>query len=317
MRSFTSNSDVWRVGAVLLLVLVAANALLYAVFHRRAYQQMAVEALSPSTELLALGSSRVIFGFDPRAYSVPAVGLPANYLDLVHSERLFAMYGPRLAKLKVALIEFDTATLRYDTDVMNPYGYFDLGFSRIPALDEWLSHFDRAAHKLLAPVFNWRLTPEFMALEKIQFEGFEPTAAVPGHIPSTVTMPFPASYAETEVASTAKELAAMPPAILERNLAAAARLVGSVRAAGVTPILIRFPHEPSLRQVYPKAWSALVAKAHADLEEALGTGVELWDFTEDPRFLTEHFRDPDHLNQKGAALLATVLGERLGGRLSR
>ena len=323
MRSSTSNSEprvgarIATVGAVFALVLVAGTFLLDAVFHKQEYQALAVKALTPDKELLALGSSRVIFGFDPRSYAVPAVSLPANYLDLVHARQLFSMHGEKLPKLRVALIEFDVSTLRYDTDVMNPNGLFDLGYSNVPAWSEWFSGFDHALHKLLAPVFNWRLTPSFYALEKRATSGLEPLAAVPGHIPSRIALAVPEFYAENEVRSTAGELEKAEAGVYAANLAAGAALVESLRARGVTPILLRFPHEPSLRKIYPPEWQDFVAKAYQDLGARLGGGAPpLWDLSGEERFTTEHFRDPDHLNQSGAELLAAILAPKLAPLLN-
>ncbi len=320
MRSSTSNSDgrarALHVALVLLLVLVGANVLLNALFHKKEYQALAVLALTPDKELLALGSSRVLFGFDPRAYAVPSASLPANYLDLVRARQLFGMYGAKLPRLRVALIEFDTATLRYDTDAMNPNGLYDLGFSTIPTGREWLANFDRSLHKLLAPVFNWRLTPAFYYLQKRTTEGIEPLAAVPGHIPSAVSLAYPDFYAENEVRSTASELAAAKPGVYPANLAAAAGLIQDLRARGVTPVLLRFPHEPSLRKIYPPEWHAFVAQAYQELGRLTpGTPPAFWDLSGEEQFATAHFRDPDHLNQKGAELLARILAPKLAALL--
>lgn len=316
MHSSTSNSDLrqraWTVGVCLALVLLLCNALLVAVFHRRGFQALAVESLTTETKLLALGSSRVIFGFDPRAYPVPSVGLAANYLDLKQAARLYAVHAAKLSGLRVVLIEFDTATLRYDTDAMNPYGLADLGLSTLPTADDWLKSPNRALHKLLAPVFNWRLTPAFYALEARTADGIEPVAAVPGHIPSPVSLAFPDFYAENELRSTKAELAAAPASIFEANLASAAILVQALRARGVRPVLLRFPHEPSLRAIYPPQWQDFVARAYAELNRRVGgEALVFWDLSDDARFLTQHFRDPDHLNQAGATLLGELLKPRL------
>jgi hypothetical protein len=322
MPSSITNSEplAWQrvvtVGATLLGVLAMCCALLMALFHKPEYQALAVADLTPDKELLAVGSSRVLFGFDPRLYAVPAASLPANYLDLERARAVVELHLAKLPALKVALIEFDTATLRYDTDVFNPNGLFDLGFSRVPPLSEWATHFDRALHKALSPIFAWRLTPAFYRIETRATSGLEPMAAVPGHVPSALVVPLPAAQAATGVTSTREELRAMGPGVYPRNLAAAEALVSVLVARGVKPVLLRFPEEPSLRAIYPKDWTELVTQSYRELAKSLpGPAPAFWDLSEDPAFLSEHFRDPDHLNQAGAEVLATTLAPRLAALL--
>lgn len=326
MLSSISSSEwarVARVATFLAAVLALGNAVVYAIFHSESYQTMAVKELTPDKEVLVLGSSRVQYGIDARALRHKVVSLPANYENLVYAERLFAIHGERLASfksLRAVVIEVDVATLAFDTDQLNPYGTLDLGTAKIAPFPEWIWHFDRSLHRVLAAVFNWRLTPKFVALWRFRtVESLEPLNAVPGHIPSKISIPYPELSAETEVRSTLKEVSEAPDGTLGANETALVQLVKSARERGLKVLLLRFPLEPALRAQYPADWDNMTNGALTLLKAQGGFdgGVAFLDLTRDARFISNLFRDSDHLNQAGADALAPVLDAALDTLLSR
>lgn len=314
MPSSTSNfKRALSVAGLMLATLVLGNVVLYRVFHEDNFLTMAARNIGPDRSLVFFGSSRLLYGIDPAQYPWPNVSIAANYLDLVSARELYEVHADALGGMKVAVVELDVATLTYDTAAMNPYGLLDLGQRQVAPLRDWVRHFDASLHRVLAAIFNWRLTPSFAegyAMRTIAEK--EPLDAAPGFIPSTVTMAYPEFHAASDVQATTEEMAVAGEAVQQRNLDAAVALVTGLRARGVRVVLLRFPLEPALRKLYPPAWHELVQAKHLELGRRVGGAPpELWDYSRDEAFLPEEFRDSDHLNKRGAARLAAVLTPRL------
>lgn len=297
----------------MLATLVLGNVVLFRVFHEDNFLTMAARNIGPDRSLVFFGSSRLLYGIDPAQYPWPNVSIAANYMDLMSAHELYEVHADRLGGMKLAVIELDVATLTYDTAAMNPYGLLDLGQRKVAPLGAWVRHFDASLHRVLAPIFNWRLTPSFVESHRGRtIAEKEPLDAAPGFIPSTVTMAYPEFHAESDVQTTKEEMAAAGEAVQRRNLDAAVALVTGLRARGVRVILLRFPLEPALRKLYPPEWHELVRGRLLELGRRVG-GAEpdFWDYSGDEAFLPEEFRDSDHLNKRGAARLAAVLTPRL------
>lgn len=312
MSSSISSSErrfATLVVASLGVTLLAGCWLLVLVFFQRNYQVMAVEALGADTEVLAFGSSRVFFGLDPRKYPRKTVGLDANFLDLACARDLWHLHQDKVPNVRLVLLEFSMATLFYDTRVIAPYGLHPLGLKLWPTPGEFLTDWDGAFRRLLAPIYKWRLTPAYLETHRqILHSPQEPQDAVPGYIPSQVAVVYPDVFAKRKIAQTEEQLKKFGPEVSERNLMAVKALITELNARKTKVALVRFPNEPALRALFPAEWHEKVAAAERELR---GLAYEYWDLTNEDAFVTTDFRDPDHLNEKGATKLAELLTPKL------
>jgi hypothetical protein len=319
MTSSTSNSKspprTVIAGVVLFGVCLAASGLiLKAVFFKPNFQSMAVDALGPSTQVLVIGSSRVLFGVDPRRYEPGLVNLAADYLDFATAEELWQLHQAKVSALKGLVLEFGLATLRYDTRELEPFACYHLGLSGLSPLRMFGESFDAAVHRSLSVFLKWRLTPLFWQFERDMMNSpLEPMAAVPGFVPTMVEYPENPTLASHRQERTIRQLASQDPRVYRRNIQAAARLIAEANARGVKVTLLRFPKSPDARPLYLPEWDQIIADATAELRtDPRGLRFELVDLNRDARFVQEDFRDPDHLNRRGAEHLAEVLGPRFG-----
>ena len=280
-------------------------ALLGAVFDGPNFQTKAVAALSEKTETLFLGSSRVFYGVDPALLSRPSMNLAAVYLDLASAADLLEAYGPRLTGLRAVTVELGVVTLCYDTRFVSPDGLERLGLPVRPGLADFRERFDWSVHRLFAPFFRWRLTPLFFKeAEQLTGLGKESLTERAGYVPSDLHVAFPELVAKAKLEQAQQQIGACVRR--DANLAGLARLRDLAAGRGLKLILVRYPKEPSQRAVFPPAWQELIAGARQRFPE-----LPFWDFSNDTAFVSEDFRDPDHLNRRGAARLAPLLDARL------
>ncbi len=290
-----------------------AHRTLEILYFRPNFQSMAVATLGDATEVLVLGSSRVFFGVDPSRFDGKLTNLAADYLDLSTAEELWRLHEGRVPLLRTLVLEFGLATLRYDTRTLEPYACYHLGLSGIPPWPMFLESFDAAVHRTLSVFFKWRLTPLFWSLDRSMANStLEPLAAQPGFVPTEVSFSGDERVAGRRQQKTIDQLASQDPAVFARNLEAAKRLIADANRRGVNVKLLRFPKSPAGRKLYLAAWDDVVDGAVKSLtSDVRSLRFEMIDMSRDERFLTEDFRDPDHLNRHGAARLSALLAPRL------
>lgn len=301
------RSRLITIGSLFLLVLGAGMGLLHAVFHFDNFQVQAVKALGPDTQIVGIGSSRMFFGIDPRRMPPGYMSLAANYLDMTGAERIWYEHAAKMPNVKIAVIEFGMATLYYDMQVLSPQALQPLGLDVMPAPEDFVFRFDQAVRMLLAPIFRWRLTPNFYRYARsMSFDPDEPMDQVAGHVPSRIRLAQPELYAERKVAQTREHLTRFKGDTFERNFQALLRLLSALDAKGIQVLFVRFPKERHVWPLYEQVWDQNVKDAYAAVWGA-GSKRAFFDLSRDPRFETGEFRDPDHLNQAGAQKLSAYL----------
>lgn len=320
MSSSTSNSKERRailalaLGAAVTLAAVTAGAaaLLTKVFHRPNWKTMAVAALSPSTRTLFMGSSTFYFGLDPRLYP-DSVNLSTNYASCRVMQDLWHAHAAKVPGVRLVVLEMNLSTFFYDTAHLDVNGLADVGLDTAPRLADFRADFDAATHRMLRPIFAWRLTPYFF--EEFAYrmaDDGEPKHLVPGYIPSSLKLAIPAAYAEREVEKAKKHLEGFGRMHYGENVAACASLVRQLMEKGIKVTFLRMPRDAELRKVYPSAWDAQVEGAYGDLAARIKPRVvPVQDDRAFADLTSEHFRDPDHLNAEGAQRLATHLSPLL------
>lgn len=301
----------------LALTLMVCFAILRVVFERPDFQTMATMALSPETEILAIGSSRVFFGIDPRAYPQRLVGLAANYLDYASAERLWLRYEARLPKLKLLLLEFDGVNIKFDTSMLDAYGLRRLGVEPELTWSHFCRDFDGSMHKILWPFFRWRLTPEFLRTEEQVIGGaLEPHDLVPGFIPSKEVQAYSEVVTQSKILQADEQIATQggpdgQRGIEERNYQALKRLLEILWQKQSPTLLVRFPLAPKARSLIPERIDRVAEDVRLRLGRELAprrfAELKIIDLSRDETFVSEEFRDPDHLNERGAQRLAQIL----------
>ncbi|MET0285108.1 MAG: hypothetical protein ABW352_11580 [Polyangiales bacterium] len=273
--------------------------------------RLAVAQLSPSTEILAVGSSHIYTAIDPALTGRPWVNLSAGLMNYVFMDAVIAAHLERAPNLHAVLLDFDPLPAFTDS-----YGSAKGDFRHLldlapsfSALDESLSRklvlgrdhlfmydlpFRRAfmhekadfdtVHRLRGEDWS-KISPGHQALQGMHEGGFHGAERAEGHY----RVMYDTQY--------------MP-----RNLAAFARIIARVKAAGVPLILVRIPVHASYRDASPpefaQAFAALEARAR---EASPDAPLPVLDYTREPAFGDDEFFDGDHLNQLGAARLTPRL----------
>ncbi|MEM7233969.1 MAG: SGNH/GDSL hydrolase family protein [Planctomycetota bacterium] len=92
----------------------------------------------------------------------------------------------------------------------------------------------------------------------------------------------------------------------KRNAEALASLVTSLRQEGVSVVFLTLPTHSSYSDERPSKWDDWIDAAIASVCDRCGH-VPYLDLRDDSRFVDEDFKDPDHLNARGARRLVDVL----------
>ena len=283
-----------------LVILFLGMKLLWSIFFFENFQVMAVRTLSSETKVLGIGSSRMFYGIDPRQMPDSYVSLAANYLDMKGAERIWHKFSDDLPALKLVFIELSVSTLFYDMEVLAPQALQPLGLDIFPEASDFLFRPDHAIRLLLSPIYRWRLTPDFLESHfETKTDLDEPHNAIAGFIPSKLKLTQPQLFAERKVAQTREHMEHFGPGIFERNLDAAKRLALALQQRGVKTVFLRFPMDKHVWPVFEQDWSRKVQAAFIDIK-ANAPHATFLDLSHSPDFLSDEFRDPDHLNAKGA-----------------
>jgi len=302
----------WCLPLVIAVVVIGSLRLLEVIYQRPNWATMAVASLGDTTEILAMGSSRIFFGLDPRVMQRPTSNLSVNYLDAQSMRQLWRQYAARLPNAKTVIAELCVVNLKFETLKINPAGLKDLGIAITPGPADFVTSFDSAVRRLLLPIFLWRLTPHFYRESRYSgAENLEPTAVVPGFVPSRVRMAYPEAFAKRRVAYFQHEMQAFRADIVDANIVAYRDLIATLNAAGKRVVLVRFPIYQPVYQYYPADWNAQIDRALAELRQDPALTFEFWDEHAYQGINAEEFRDPEHLNAAGAAKFTKYLADRL------
>jgi len=301
---------------------------------RRFYKSGAVEALSPRTQVLALGSSHIMMGLWPERYSVEMINLTAGALNLSCVEALLKRHISRVPNLQTAIIEVEDAPLIVDTVTSRSGDLRDLlhlGLSPfdIPVLAPDQKHkavFDALAY----PLINLpRATPHGWAQNQMQsyavrqrpraeqkkaqiglnlMESIQP---FPGFIATTLTIQ--KGYDPRPLMNTINTPHPHAQQVIKLNTQALVRSVRMLRERGVRVLLLRLPKTSS----YWKLRSSYLKKSYAKLDSTLlrefgrDPGVSRLDLTRSAAFSDRDFFDVNHLNIYGAIKVARHLDPHL------
>jgi hypothetical protein len=309
-----------RVVAILclfLLILIFGMRLLWSIFFFENFQVLAVRALSNETKVLGIGSSRMFYGVDPRNMPGSYVSLAANYLDMIGAERIWSKFSDDVPAVKLVFIELSVSTLFYDMEALAPQALQPLGLDIFPEVHDFFYRPDHAVRLLLSPIYRWRLTPDFLEAHlETKTDLDEPHDKIPGFIPSTLKLTQPQMFAERKVAQTREHMEHFGASIFQRNLDAAERLAQALQKRGIKTVFLRFPMEKHVWPFFEKEWSNKVQSAFAEIKSHT-PDVSFIDLSHSPDFPSDEFRDPDHLNAKGALRFTGLIAPVANSSLNR
>ncbi|MDA1013861.1 MAG: hypothetical protein O3A00_05330 [Planctomycetota bacterium] len=276
--------------------------------HRFAY-----ESLSDATRVLAVGSSRVYHGVDPREFRISAVNASMGGADFQIQESLLRHALDRAAHVNFVLLEFGQVPLEspgkydYRGDFA---GLLDQGV-QLDDLDLSRSEYIQAYFDHL-PLFRFRFAPEIWIVHR--------RPVIPGFLPTTRVMSSEAAIARNDsILDDAVHAPHCPLTTAERvrrNRLALERMIRILRTRGIPFALVDFPMHPLVPRLRDYSHSdAYVGTLDQLRDQGLLADREHWDLSE-ARFLApEDFSDEDHLNSSGAKKLTRKLGRRIDERL--
>lgn len=321
------------VAAALFAVLVASWLVLRPWNERTNHMLMAVQSLSPQTEVLVLGTSHVDCGIDPSGIDVPLVNLSGIATNYVCLEGVAEAHLDRLPGLRLVVIEADVFPLRYDTLAVLDRNYtllLDLAPS-VSVMDVgWKEKVLLWKEQLL--LYN-PLTGPFMAREKAVLSIVEDRAQRRLLAPDTGAAEIsPGFRAFEQVMSSAndgrvkantheRESSHNVAANVEANTDALVRIIEAILDRGLTAILLRLPHHSTYRshrsaemkEQYDEAIHGIVER----FAPAVADGrLRVWDMENTIGLTNQDFYDGDHLNGSGAKKFTRQLNHRLNTALS-
>ena len=272
--------------------------------HRAAY-----ESLSHKTQILAVGSSRVYHGIDPREFRVLATNSTMGGANFQIQEVLLRHALDRAPNVRFVLLEFGYVPLE-------SYGKYDYRGDYAGLLDQgvqlddlglsWREYFK--AYVDHPPLFRYRFTPEVWIVHR--------RPVIPGFSPSERIMPSDEAIACNDRIATETRNSAhcplSPSELISLNRLALLRIVSLLRARGIPFALVDFPMHPLVPRIREYSHSPAYLETLQMLQANAG-GVEHWDLSLCEFLSEKEFSDEDHLNKHGARKLTQYLDRRIHG----
>ena len=290
-----------------LATLVVGASVMRGIYEKPNWKTMAIDELDGSHKVAFIGSSRFFFGIDPREIPGESITLAGDYLDATSAERLWRKYGEQMLGLRVVFLEGGLSPIFYDTARLAPNVLRDFD---LPVFATWQSILRDPAgwlRELVWPLWRWRWNPGFWERhQRHRSNPSEPKDAYPGFVPSNLELSYPEDMAKAKVAEAREVLAQHAPDHVARNKAAMRRLIRELFDRKFEVVYLRMPIHRAVWSQFPPEWEALVAAEILDLQ-LLFPRLRIRDESRRPGLGAEMFRDPDHLNAKGARAFSRVL----------
>lgn len=273
---------------------------------------LAVQALSPRTEVVFLGNSVVEAAIDSALYPAPVMALPMANGNYEVDEIILRSQLPRLTGLKTVVMQLDATCLGWDrlgiTIDFSAFRELGVPVSDIPRPWWWRARQNLVEHPWVrALLFGERMTPRALVWDRAHESGRLPPE--PGFSRLTGTL-----LEKDRIRYFTKDpvkIWELDPAIIRKNEDAVRRIATLLRARGVRLVFLRYPTRGGYNFFHFPEWDAVVSGFQARLGEITGGTAAVLDLADDPAFTTSDFRDTIHLNQRGAAVLARELPPRL------
>lgn len=277
---------------------------------------MAMRALSPTTRVIATGTSRVERGIDPRSFKAPLVNVSSGGLSYLTMQPMIQRALARAPGARLVLIEFDIFLLKgkglikerlFELDV--PMRYWPM-----PWMDRVWFVLENGGVLSAMP----HIDVEYFA------QSIRPNERPPAGANGFNPYPFFRDLSDEgsdELYGAAKYISMHRKELVGdldgRNIAALLELLTWLDARDIQWRLITLPHLPGWVEGRPEEWEQSVEGAwqairarYPDIDQ------RSWDATSELGLGRPHFHDGLHLNRLGVEVFNRALDERINGWLT-
>ncbi len=276
---------------------------------------MAVRSLSPATEMIITGTSRVERGVDPRLFDKNMANLSSGGLSYLTMKPMIIRAIERAPNVKLVIIEFDIFLLKGKGLIQDRLIELGLPMSEWPeSMEDRLWFILQHGGPLAAMP---RIDVEYMA-QSIQANERPPPESN-GYNPYTFLRDLTSEDsdglygASKYIAMHRKELVG---SLDDANIRALLDLLRWLDARDVRWALVTLPHLPGWISGRPDEWEASVDQALRTLGvEYPGEKLTFWDASASLGLGRPHFHDGLHLNRRGVELFNRELDVRIAGWL--
>lgn len=266
----------------------------------------AAAALSASTELLFVGTSRVERDIRPNLFSLETMTLSAHGLDFVAMRAVLDEALVRAPETSLVVVELAPLSLRFDhvywfgTEQLEQLGVAP-GELDLTLLDE--------LHTYIVPLRERRFTPSRLSTKRLSPD--EPRVVTAGYVASDrIVRP-------GDTAARVEFFEDVMVADLGERQRALIEIVRSLDRRGIRVKLLRFPLHEAFRAESEKRWGGDVEQTvERVVTETHLSRDDVWDFSALDIFETTDFADADHLNASGASKLSRWLDLMIGSGAS-
>jgi hypothetical protein len=272
---------------------------------KRAYLEQQLDSI----EVLALGTSHVLYGLDPAYFSVHGFNLANVNQSVYYNKRLALHYISRMPKLKVVIMEIGYFSLYYQ--IMNDkrekwrdyfYAqYWGIGYKDLPYWD--MKRFSKVALYSVDKVKEFaRGNFRVNLAEGLRYNGFMPKDTLRPRdsaqlAPENFTTRIQGlnKLADTnEYAYNYRDLESFTDELTRRH------------------VRIVFVTTPWLPQLVRLANAELFRRNEAAARALCGQySCTYFNYLNDSRFTVKDFADPNHLNYLGAKKLSTIIDSEI------
>jgi hypothetical protein len=327
------------VATTLAAVLAASWLVLRPWTQRTNHMLLAVESLTPATEVLVLGTSHVDCAIDPRGVDAPLVNLSGIATNYVCLEGVCRAHLDGLSDLRLVVIEADIFPLRYDT-----LAALQGDYTRLLDLAPLISALEVGWREKLKlwkgrQLLYGAATAPFMARDKfapqvvltrLQRRSFKPAIDVCGTGEAEISAGFRAfeqvmsseNDGSVKVATHENESSKNVAANVAANTEALTRIIQFVLDRGLTVVLLRLPHHATYREARPAEMNQQYDEAIQAIETRFAPMIaderlQIWEMEAAKKLTDQDYYDGDHLNRSGAQKFTRQFNERLNAALGR
>lgn len=276
---------------------------------------MAVRALSPDTDVLVSGTSRVERGIDPRLFGVKVVNLSSGGLSYLTMKPLIIRAIKCAPGTRLVVIEFDIFLLKGEGLINERL--FELG---VPMRDWPMSCKDRMWYILKngGPLSAMpRIDVEYYT-QSIRANGRPPPNAN-GYNPYTFFRDLTADGADGQYGATKylyMHRNELTSSLDGANVRALLYLLHWLDERNIRWALVTLPHLQGWISGQPDEWESSVENALRSVQAAYPGGpFRYWDASSELGLDRPHFHDGLHLNRSGVEIFDRALDGKIEGWL--
>jgi len=269
------------------------------------YRSMALESLSPETEVLIVGTSHVERAVRPDVFTHETMGISARALDYVCMEAVLNKALDRAPAVALVVLEVDYVPLYMD----------HIAFAGDRELADWGVSYRELkldplarARTYLSLVGYKRFTPSHLWLRA--------AAKDPEMTPERRFAGYVASERVVDASRDAAKLRALFDDVFTGDVSARQqaliRMIQGLEARGIQVRLLRLPMHESYWAIVRPEWERTLSQTLELIRAKTDVGPgDFWDYSTLASLEAHDYRDADHLNGWGAVKFSHLLDGRV------